>query len=742
MSCTCRKDSKSPVLAPLRKFLFPCFLGALSYFNAGAGVVMGGDLCRDQRPVQVLLQQANDTNRSYDNRRAAYSRAIQLCPSDSALYTGLSGLLLQHEDTSTALAWIHRGLQVIPGDPELTLSLGVALLVAGRPEEALPVLKKLPATAKGDFYLGMAYRALRNYSAAQQAFSNAFAMGYDDPYVLYVLIEQDKALGDKDAGLRHFRTFDEHFPHSPWLHVLLGDAYLSKEDYAQAEAEYRQALELSPNLPIVHFQVGFLAFRRADYATAADNFRKEIALNPTMAESYLYLATTLRRLGRNSEALPLLQQAMNRDPNSAQACHELGTAQIESGQFGPALRTLRAGETRFTTDEDFPVQLARLLRRLGRVNEAKQQAKRASDLVLSRQSRQSNRVQQTLEGEPTLAGPNRGTKEAVTEVPSIRPLSSSQRKNSSNLSRSRGVASAAQTHPSELRNNVDLGLDALRHCLERSDVRCATKALAELRGPIKGSPDYLDLEAQALMLQRRKDDALAAIDSAIQKVPNEYRYLITQGRIYQSFNDEESAIRSFLLADQLRPRSSDTFYLIGMSFFILAEYKRAESHFESALALDTHNHRAAFMLGVTKMISFHLQEAKPYFEEALKLEPNNPFYHLYYGILLSRLGDNASALRQVLVAEQLNPSYALTHYNVGYLYMATGDCDSARRELEEAIRLRPNLPQAYYVLGRVYHRLGMEDKSRQALQEFQSLKVREAQEVQDPVESNLLSPAP
>jgi tetratricopeptide (TPR) repeat protein len=148
------------------------------------------------------------------------------------------------------------------------------------------------------------------------------------------------------------------------------------------------------------------------------------------------------------------------------------------------------------------------------------------------------------------------------------------------------------------------------------------------------------------------------------------------------------------------------------------------------------------MLGVSKMITFKLTEAKGYFEQALKLQPDNPFYHLHYGILLSRMGDTSPAVEQVRTAERLDPSYALTHYNLGHLYKESGDYQAAKEELEIAIRSRPGLGEAYYQLGSVYHRLGMEEDSRKAYQEFQKLMTEEKRKVLDPVESNVLRHEP
>jgi len=302
----------------------------------------------------------------------------------------------------------------------------------------------------------------------------------------------------------------------------------------------------------------------------------------------------------------------------------------------------------------------------------------------------------------------------------------------------KGGAGSMTTGPQAGSPNAnDAALKPLRECLDRTDVACATTTLSQISGPIKDSADYLDLQAQTLILQHRKNDALAAIQRAIQMNAKEYRYLMTQGRIYQSFNDQQPAIRSFLLADQLRPHSPDTLYCLGMSFFMMEEWERAATHFQHVLALDPDYHKAAFMMGVTEMANMHMPEAKPFLQEALKHQPNNPFYLLQYGVLLSLLGDPQSGIKEVLIAVKLVPSYAPMHYHLGRLYNQTGDYEQARKELETAIRLDSGLPEAYYQLGGVYHRLGNEEKSRQAYLKFQQLKTQRKREARDPAESTL-----
>jgi tetratricopeptide (TPR) repeat protein len=159
--------------------------------------------------------------------------------------------------------------------------------------------------------------------------------GYQDPYVFYALIEQDRAVGDKEAGLRDFVSFSQRFPDSPWLHVLLGDAHLPREEDSAAQSEYQQALTQDPAIPVVHFKLGYIAFKLGEYSEAADHFRREIAVDPGFSEAYLYLGAALHRLGKTREAVPFLEQAVTHEPTTVLAYRELAVAQLSTRPLTP-----------------------------------------------------------------------------------------------------------------------------------------------------------------------------------------------------------------------------------------------------------------------------------------------------------------------------------------------------------------------------------------------------------------------
>jgi tetratricopeptide (TPR) repeat protein len=655
--------------------------------------------CTENASVQKLIQKGGDTHRSYVERKRDFEGALRLCQQDTQAYRGLSALFLQHQDLTGALQSIQRGLKAVPNDPDLAGDLAAALLSVGRPQEAVRALTGLQSTARIEFYRGMAYRALRDDRTAQQSFSRAFDMGYEDPYVLYALIEQDRILGDREAGLRHFTVFSERFPDSPWLLLLLGNAYASHQDVTNAETEYRQAEQRDPSLPMVNYALGRLAFDRADYPTAGENFRKEIELNPGFGEAYLYLGLALGKQGKTVDSLPFFAKAVERDPNFAPPYTELASAQIELGKLQEAQHTLRTAKEHFPNDAGFPAQLSHLLDRMRRQQEA---------------------ITGTAAGDLSPSSSPKGIQ-----------------------------ASPSTSEAAEERSNVAAHLASelgpLRNCLAQADRKCAIEAFSKVQHPkFKDNPEYLDLSAQVMGLEHKQAEALAAINRAIQMEPTRAPHLMTKGQIYQRSHDQIHAIQSFLEAAKLQPGWVEPAYSLGMSFFILGNeendveyYDRAARHFKAALEVDPNFHKAEFMLGVIDAVEDHLEKGKEHLENALRMSPENAYYHLHYGILLNQMGDSEGALREMERAEALDHSNPMTYFNLGLLESRLGNYTDARKRLETAVQLNSNLSSAYYCLGGVYRHLGLSDLSQAAYLNFQRTKAREQQEEADPVEAAL-----
>jgi len=209
--------------------------------------------------------------------------------------------------------------------------------------------------------------------------------------------------------------------------------------------------------------------------------------------------------------------------------------------------------------------------------------------------------------------------------------------------------------------------------------------------------------------------------------------MLQQGRIFQRCGDQVNAIQSFLMAAKVK-QSSDVFYWLGLSFFLMHEYERGAKHFTHAVQLDDKNHKAEFMLAVTDIFQNNNEAgAQAHLERALAIVPENPHYLLHYGVLLIERNDRKGAATVLEKAVKADPSNPLAHFNLGRLYRQMGEMEKARTELETAVRMRPELARAFYQLASVYRALGETAKAKEATDKF--LRFKDQDRDDDPVGS-------
>jgi tetratricopeptide (TPR) repeat protein len=351
-------------------------------------LLAGALLDSDAASIAAARAKAENPQLPLADRARAYEQLIHESPSDISLYAGYSSLLIANHDYGSALSWIAKGLAAAPSDEGLRLRQAIALHALDKHEESVKILESLPASGESRFYMGLDYRSLGNHKSAQKYLSESRDLGLRDPYALYSLIEEDHALGDKTAGLPHFQLFLADFPASPWLHVLYANAYVLKNNDSEARKEYQEALRLNPDLPAVNFRLGFLLYKDGDYVSAADYFRKELSFNPAYSDANLFLGQTLRNLGRADEAIVYLRKAIALDSRSELAYKALVAALGEKGDLEGAVEILRTAEKEFPSDPSFPAQLASVLTKLNREEEALQEQEKFRVLKQSESKRE------------------------------------------------------------------------------------------------------------------------------------------------------------------------------------------------------------------------------------------------------------------------------------------------------------------------------------------------------------------
>jgi tetratricopeptide (TPR) repeat protein len=116
----------------------------------------------------------------------------------------------------------------------------------------------------------------------------------------------------------------------------------AKEMYPQAVKAARRALELDPSLADAHASLGFVKLNwEWDWNGALEEFRRAIALNPSHEAAHRWLSAFLAGIGRDDEAVPIAQRAVELDPISVLPRMNLGIIAVLAWRFEDAAAELR-----------------------------------------------------------------------------------------------------------------------------------------------------------------------------------------------------------------------------------------------------------------------------------------------------------------------------------------------------------------------------------------------------------------
>jgi tetratricopeptide (TPR) repeat protein len=153
-------------------------------------------------------------------------------------------------------------------------------------------------------------------------------------------------------------------------HLLMGIAYLSKQDFEEAKKELEAAIRLNPSLPMLHSIYGRTMLKLGDQEAAARAFRKELQVNANDFQSNLQLAGLQMRLQRFGEAEMYLNRAVAIQPHELSARKLLANLRLQTGKIEEAVALFESIVKETPDAVDVHVQLATGYNRLKRKADA------------------------------------------------------------------------------------------------------------------------------------------------------------------------------------------------------------------------------------------------------------------------------------------------------------------------------------------------------------------------------------
>ncbi|MDX1570789.1 MAG: tetratricopeptide repeat protein, partial [Xanthomonadales bacterium] len=274
-----------------------------------------------------------EVHRHYDRAKAAFgggdlpeaarhcAEALEREP-DFLPALELGGVIACNQgDLATGIERFRRLTELVPDNPGAHFNLGNALLNAGRPKDALPVLGEADELEPGNpgvrVTMGICRRRMGEYEAAEALLKSALERS---PRNLAAL----NALGATYAEQHRYedahRVFKEAVsiePRSPQLRQNVGSMLLEMAHYAEAADEFRAVLTLDSRDADARAGLGAALAGRGDYDEAMHHFRRALRHAPDHGRALYGLIDTLEHEGRIAEAQELLEPALEAKPGDA-----------------------------------------------------------------------------------------------------------------------------------------------------------------------------------------------------------------------------------------------------------------------------------------------------------------------------------------------------------------------------------------------------------------------------------------
>jgi len=238
--------------------------------------------------------------------------------------------------------------------------------------------------------------------------------------------------------------------------------------------------------------------------------------------------------------------------------------------------------------------------------------------------------------------------------------------------------------------NIDSAQFYFKKGIEEKDVRRFAIAEKNFDKSIRFNQNYTEayMENGNVDLEMRKiDAALGNFTKAYQLQPNNNELVKQLSTLY--FNN-----RQFQKAIDLAQKCSncpDADRIMGMSYYNLEDYGKAETLLQKAVNKNDKDAEAAYTLGRTYLELENEKNAIPQFQRAIAIEPSRNVWMYELGLIYYNQNDYKNALKYFNMAVDAGYNKTNDFYeNLGFAQLYTGDAQNGMKTLTEVLNRKPN----------------------------------------------------
>lgn len=350
-----------------------------------------------------------------DEAANGFASVIKAAPNFAEAFLNLGLVRSEQGHNEEAIANFEKALSLKPHLRGANLFLGVAEFRLNHTDKAVATLKKEvtahPKDAHAWMWLGIAELVNEQPELAADALDTAAKLAPNDIDILY---HRGRAhlLVSKNSYEKMFKVD----PHSWRVHQVLGQMAAEAERHEDAIAQYLAAVKLAPTQPGLHEELAgeYHAAARIPEAEAA--YRQELEIDPHNVNARYKLGILLVEIREPRQGKTLIEAALREKPGLADSDYHLGRAEMLLGNDTVAADYLKRATT---ADSDLGIiqqawyQLGIVYRRLHRMEEAQQ----AMSTFQKLKDAEAADLQQTLSKYKTRAPSNAPESPPSTDKP-------------------------------------------------------------------------------------------------------------------------------------------------------------------------------------------------------------------------------------------------------------------------------------------------------------------------------------
>jgi tetratricopeptide (TPR) repeat protein len=527
--------------------------------------------------------------------------------------------------------------------------------------------------------------------------------------------------GDLKCSVAAFEQALRLEPRSAEAHFDLGLARLRQEQSAGAINEFRLALQYDPGLLQAHCALGSAL---ADPAEAEAEFRKALELNLNLVCALDGLAQVLLNGGRYEAALAYWRQAIRIQPDDMDLQLALAT-----GTYKAAKAKQAAGLP--AADGAGVVDAIQLLTELLKSHPDMTAAHFTLGNIYANEHRSreaADEYQEVTRRNPhdtvALVAQAKALLNAAAYTEALAPAKDYVHQKPNDASGHillgmvyRGLGDYAKAEP-----ELELGaakapddFDA-RYQLGFVLVRLGKPQLAlpQLRKAVALKPEEKSAQFQLAAVLRalgQKEEAAQIVEQFRKVTDNEFRnsQLTSEGvkanDLLQAGESAEAAEIYRRMLEQ-NPESAWTAYNLALALEAMHDSKGAEDALLKAVNIDPKLAKVQAELGQLELTTGDLQGAQKWLESALDLDPQLVEARGNLATLFAKKGDLASAEKLLRQALEDDPQYKDGYLELGLILVQQDRKSEAEKELDKAVALAPQDPGTLSTVGKAKAQMG------------------------------------